>query len=470
MTVSNKYKWLLAVPGALILSVTGAGAETIDLKTAVQAAIDSHPEISQAIQNKEAIEFERDQAQGLFLPRVSVEGSAGIRRLENRTRRALGISDQTLYPIEGSVFAEQVLFDSGSRSAELKRQAARTDGAALRVGERSEFIALNVARQYLDYMLQQRVLAAAEDNVSFHQLLVTDLREGVSKGSISIADQQQAEERMQAARIRRTEASEDLNNAAISFMMLTGIPISEVVLPESPRASLPQTLADAVAAARERNPRVREAQADVDAAHQVVNKAEAELGPTVSLEGRGRVGDDLDGFRGSTNDLQARIVLRWDLYNGGINRAKVQEMTRRASEARFRLHQLTREAEEEVRQAWNRWQAEGTRLTDLEQQSKVTDDLLMSYREQFNVGRRSLLDVLDSQNTRFNVQVRTETSRLAQVFAEYQILAATDTLLTALGVEAPTGANAYARARFDVPDTEPAELMRRRYSRGGPGE
>lgn len=466
MTVSNTHKWLLAVPGAFILSVAGASAETIDLKTAVQAAVDSHPEINQAIQNKEAIEFERDQAQGLFLPRISVEGSAGIRRLENRTRRALNLEDQTLYPVEGSVFAEQVLFDSGSRSAELKRQAARTDGAALRVSERSEFIALNVARQYLDYMLQQRVVAAAEDNVSFHQLLVNDLREGVSKGSISIADQQQAEERLQAARIRRTEASEDLNNAAISFMTLTGISISEVVMPESPRGSMPQTLADAVAAARERNPRVREAEADVDAAYQVVNKAKAELGPTLSLEGRGRVGDDLDGFRGSTNDLQARVVLRWDLYNGGINRAKVQEMTRRASETRFRLHQLTREAEEEVRQAWNRWQTEGARLTDLESQSKVSDDLLMSYREQFNVGRRSLLDVLDSQNTRFNVQVRTETSRLAQVFAEYQILAATDTLLTALGIETPTGANTYARERFDVPDMEPAELMRRRYPRG----
>ena len=209
MTVGKRCKWLLAVPGALILSVASAHAESVDLKTAVQAAIDSHPEINQAIQNKEAIEFEREQAQGLFLPRVSVEGSVGVRRLENRTRRALNLEDQTLYPLEASVFAEQVIFDSGSRNAELKRQAARTDGAALRVSERSEFIALNVARQYLDYMLQQRILAAAEDNVSFHQTLVGDLREGVSKGSISIADQQQSEERLQAAKIRRTEAAEE---------------------------------------------------------------------------------------------------------------------------------------------------------------------------------------------------------------------------------------------------------------------
>jgi adhesin transport system outer membrane protein len=207
MTANSKSKWLLAVPGALILSVAGvASAQEIDLKSAVAAALETNPEINQAAQNKEAIEFERKQAQGQFLPRVSVEGSAGIRRLENATRRSLNIADETLYPLEANVLAEQMVFDSGARGAELKRQAARTDGAALRVEERSEFIALNVARQYLDYLLQERIVAASDDNVTFHQKLVGDLREGVSKGSISIADQQQAEERLQAAKVRRTEA------------------------------------------------------------------------------------------------------------------------------------------------------------------------------------------------------------------------------------------------------------------------
>jgi hypothetical protein len=42
---------------------------------------------------------------------------------------------------------------------------------------------------------------------------------------------------------------------------------------------------------------------------------------------------------------------------------------------------------------------------------RVADDLLLSYREQFNIGRRSLLDVLDAQNTRYNVQAQAETAR-----------------------------------------------------------
>jgi outer membrane protein, adhesin transport system len=464
MTNTKMLKWMMA-PGALMLAVAGtAQAQTVDLKSAVEVALESHPEINQAIQNKEAIEFEREQAQGLFLPRISVEGSAGIRRLENATRRTLGISDQELYPVEAGVRAEQILFDSGNRANELKRQASRTDGAAYRVEERSQFVALQVTRQYLDYLLQQRIVAASDDNVTFHTKLVGDLREGVSKGSISIADQQQAEERLQAAKARLTEAQQDMINTSIAFRTLTGLDIDQgAVMPGSLRAKLPPTLAEAIEKVRLQNPKVREAQADLDAAHAVVGKAKADLGPTVSLEGNARVGDDIDGFRGETNDLQAKVVMRWQLFDGGINRAKVQEMLRRSSEARFRLHQVSREAEEDVRVSWNAWTQQGKLVGELDQQAHVSDDLLLSYREQFNVGRRSLLDVLDAQNTRYNVQVRAETARFAQNFAEYKVLAAENELIQAMDVATPAGAKADARARFKVGPTPSAETGRRRY-------
>ncbi len=464
----TNFKKLLLTSAALV-GITGvagfASAETVTLRDAMAIAIDSHPEINQAIQNKEAIEFEREQAQGLFLPRISVEGSAGVRRLENPSRRALGIDDDTLNPLEASIRGEQIIFDSGNRSNELKRQAARTDGAANRIEERSEFIALQVARQYLDYLLQQRIVAASADNVTFHEKLAGDLSEGVRQGSISIADQQQAEERLQSARARLTEAREELTNTAISVRTLTGLDIDEAaILPESLRAKLPADLTDAIEQTRIKNPKVREAQADLDAAYAMIGKAKADLGPTLSLEGQARHGDEVDGVRGKTTDLQARIVARWLVFDGGINRAKVQEMVRRASEARFRLHQVSREAEEDVRRSWNVWINQGKLVNELDQQSKVADDLLMSYREQFNVGRRSLLDVLDAQNTRYNVQVRAETARFANQFAEYKILAAENALLQAVELNAPASAKAEARTRFHVGPTPPAETMRRRYA------
>jgi outer membrane protein, adhesin transport system len=437
----------------------------VTLEQAIAAALETSPEINQAIMNKEAIEFEREQAQGLYLPRVDIEASAGIRRIENPTRRTLGIEDDALYPLEAGISAEQTLVDFGRRRGELLRQAARTDGAALRVAERSENTALLVSRQYLDILLQQRIVAAADDNVTFHRNLVGDLGQGVQQGSISIADQQQAQERLQAALVRLTEAEEALINAQISLQTLTGLNVAGAAMPQSLKAAVSPSLGDAVSEARQNNPKVKEASADVDAAHAMVEKANGDLYPTIGVEARGRVGEDIDGFNGKTNDVQARVVMRWNIFDGGINRAKVQEMVRRSSEARFRLHEVGRFAEEDVRRAWNSMSTQRKIEDELETQSRVSDDLLLSYREQFNVGRRSLLDVLDAQNTRYNVQVRLETARFSEQFSEYQVLAATNKLLNSLGLSAPAAGVSDARGRFDYGPPAPAELQRRRYPR-----
>ena len=441
---------------------TGAA---IDMRSAIETAIASNPEIIQAQMNTEAIQFEREQAQGLYFPTIDLEASAGVRRLENNTRRTLGIADDWLEPLEAQIAADWTVFDFGRRRGELLRQAARVDGASLRVVERSEFVALQVARQYLNILLQERIVAAAQDNVLFHQQMSGSLQQGVDQGSISVADLQQAEERLQAALVQSEEAAEDLTNARTALRRLTGLDIDAVLLPPTYPALMPTNEEAAIGLARTRNPLVMEAQADVDAANAQVTSAKGELYPEIGVDARGRIGDDIDGFQGETNDVQARVYIRWNIFNGGIYQAQVQEMVRRASEARYRLHDRVREAEEDVANAWTAMNTQARVGQALERQSAVSDDLLLSYRSQFNIGRRSLLDVLDAQNTRFNTQVRRETSRFSEIFAQYQVLAATNLFLEALGLAPGAGAGMMERERFDYGPSVPAELHRRRYPR-----
>ncbi|WP_155265072.1 TolC family protein [Sphingomonas segetis] len=453
----SKKSWMLTIPGALILSASPAWG--VDLREAVQSALATNPQIRQAVSNRAATQQELEQGKGLYYPRISVEGSAGVRELRNPTRRRIGIADKTLWPIEGDLIVDQLLFDSGGRAAEVRRQAARSDAAAARVQERSEFVALNVSRTYIDYLLQQRLVAIAQDNVTFHERLAGDLREGVAKGSISIADQQQAEERLQAARARVTEAREDLDTAAITFQTLTGVPIDTVSMPPDLTQCMPATLQEAEAAARVTNPRVREAMADLATSREEIRAARAELGPKFSLEGRARAGHDIDGFEGRTTDLQALGVLRWTLYNGGTKEANVREQQERTNEVHARLFQRTREAEEDVRSAWSRLQNQTALASELEAQGRISDDLLLSYREQFNIGRRSLLDVLDAQNSRYNVQQQAETARLAKLYAQYRVLAAENRLIECLGVQAPAAAQQTEMARYHVNPIPPADLQ-----------
>jgi adhesin transport system outer membrane protein len=455
-----KKHWTLMIPGALLLCATPAAA--IELRDAVQAALQTNPEIRQAIHNKEATLREREQAEGLWLPRISVEASAGVRDLDNPSRRQAGIDNETLWPLEASVTADQLLFDMGGRQAEIRRQASRTDAAAARVEERSEYVALNVSRAYIDYVLQQRLVAISEDNATFHERLAGDLREGVAKGSISIADQQQAEERLQSARARVTEAREDLETAGIQFRTLAGVPIDQVSMPPDLSQCMPATLEEAEALARQSNPRVQESIADLSTARELIKAAKSDMGPRFNLEGTARVGDDVDGgpldqgVSGRTTDLMARVVMRWLVFNGGTNIKNVREQQARADEAHARLFEMTRRAEEDSRSAWSRLTNQGRLVSELETQSRVSDDLLLSYREQFNVGRRSLLDVLDAQNTRYNVQAQAETARMAKLYAQYRVLASANRLIECLSVQMPQAAWSDERTRFKV-NPVPAE-------------
>ena len=446
--------WLAATP-----------SYALTLKEAVNTALHSNPEIGQAIENREAIEFELRQAKGLYLPSVDLEGSAGVRLLDDASRRALDIDDDELNAAEVGVVVTQKLLDFGARRAEVDRQASRVDGASFRVLERSQVIALAVVQDYLEYLLQARIVADTAQNVGFHQGILGEIREGVEGGALTDADRQQAEERLLAARSRNVEALGELEEAKIRFFKTVGVPLGKPSMPGSVAGSLPTSLDSAIGLARDNSPRIKAARSDIDTAAADVRAARAKYYPELFAEGRARTGTDVDGAEGTTNDLQARLVLRWNLYRGGIDKANEQEKIRRASEQRLVLHQVDREIEEVVRTSWERRFRRADLARLLKAQSSVNDSLVSSYREQFKVGQRSLLDVLDAQNTRFNTKILADTATFASLFAEYRILATTGGLVDVLGLSAPEQADAYARAEFDTPNAPPADDYARTPSR-----
>jgi adhesin transport system outer membrane protein len=111
-SIGRSFGFLMA---ATILSCGSANALT--LKEAIAVAVESNPEIGQAIENREAIEFELRQAKGLYLPSIDLEASTGARRLDNSSRRALDQEDDALYPSEAGVVITQKLYDHGGRRA-----------------------------------------------------------------------------------------------------------------------------------------------------------------------------------------------------------------------------------------------------------------------------------------------------------------------------------------------------------------
>ena len=205
----------------LLPVLAASQAVALTLEESIAAALKTNPSIGQAIENRRATEFELRQARGLFLPRVDFEASTGARELDSPARRAAGLVGSTLYPQEVGAVIQQSLINLNSRS-EIEYQASRVDGASLRVLERSENIALQVALAYHEILLKEAIVRLSRENIVFHDMLLGDIRQGTQGGTLTIADQRQGEERALAARSRQVEANEELEAAQIRFIRLAG--------------------------------------------------------------------------------------------------------------------------------------------------------------------------------------------------------------------------------------------------------
>jgi adhesin transport system outer membrane protein len=444
---------------SLVLAPPPAAA--ISLREAIKVALEANPAIGEAIANREATQFELRQARGLYLPQVDLEGRYGPQNFDSPGTRLSGTSDDVLERKEANLTLSQLIFNGLGRRGAVEEQAARVDAASHRVYERSEFIGLGVVREYLEFGRLGRIIKLAEENLSYHRKILADVKKGAEEGTLSVADTQLAQERVYSVEAQLTLAREDRNAAAISFYKLIGIPLDSYEGAPLPPNALPGSLDDGIGVARQSNPLIQVAEAEVDAAYGIRKQANSELYPKLSLDLRGRHGDDLDGVFGRETDLRAELVMRWNLYRGGIDIAAKQEALRRIDEARFRLDQAYRDVEETMRLAWNRRTQEAERLAQLESSLKQLDLLVVSYQEQFKIGERTLLDLLNTQNNKFNTEVAVETARFAVHFADYGILAAAGRLLPTLQLAPPAQATAYARDAFRVPLTPEAETQKR---------
>lgn len=431
-----------------------AGAET--LAEAVALAVYGNPEIGQAQANRNAIDFELRQARGLYLPQIDLEASIGPEWTDRGS-----IDSEVLLRRELSIVLQQMIFDGFATDAEVERQAARVDAAAYRVFERSEFIGLDAVQAYLDILRQTELVELARENIVVHQETLANVQQRANAGQSSIADVQQTQERLQAAEATLVELQSGLEEARITYQRITGQPPGPLVRPVTIAAVLPGSMEAAIGQALTANPTMSLAIADLDTSYADFKAANANFYPTLDLEASATAGWDIGGTEGEGHSAQALLVLRYNLFRGGIDTANREEQVRRIDEARQRLLGVERNVEELVRQTYNQLNTATARLALLQAQAVLSEQVRESYRQQFTIGARTLLDVLDAENELFNVRVQLATTAYAEEFARYRIMASMGSLLSTLGIEPPPEAIANRRAGAGVPPTPESETMHR---------
>ncbi|MGM0421557.1 MAG: TolC family outer membrane protein [Pseudomonadota bacterium] len=440
-TLFTSFKYAVAVVAITCIVPVNAQAQPVGdtdltLQEAVSKGILTNPEYGIVANDRRAVDEELNQAKALYYPSVDLLADMGFEHTDTET-----IDDEDLFRSRASVTLTQMLFDGYEARSEVERQRARVLSTASRVNEVAEFTGLDITESFLDVLRQRDLLAIARANVQDHLRLMQTIEDGAQSGTVTEGDVAQAEARLSQARATESETRQDLREAESRFRREVGDTPERLIFPEVPRDSLNPDVEDAVVKALSHSPTLDIFEADIDVAEAEAEGTGSSLYPQVDLELNGTVGDNVSGIEGGEERASALAVVRWNLYRGGADRARQREFIYRHAIAKERRADTARQVEQDIRDTWAGIVAANERAQQFLEQAEANERVVQVYLDQFTLDRRTLLDVLDSQNELFVSRSANVNALYTEIFGMYRLLALQGRLLTTLGVNAPKEAN-----------------------------
>lgn len=443
----DRFGFALAFVPWLVAGGMAVPALAASLEESVRAGL-VNPEVREAAASRRAIAHDLREARALYYPTLDLRGSVGPEWFDEPNAAGRN-GDHWLWERQGSVLIKQMLFDGYSTSSEVERQQARVHAAAARVIERSEFIALDVVQAYLDVLRQIDLVQFAEDNVRAHVTTNQDVQRRVSAGRSGLGDQRQTESRLAQARADLVNAQRRFEDARAFYARLVGSEALKLKKPTLSEKILPATLQQALNSTAATNPSVTVALRDIEAAEARARSTDAPFWPRLDLEVTGSQGHNIDGLQGDNDSFSALLVARWNLYSGGGDSARRRAAVERVAESRERMMKIKIQADEETRRSWNALVYQRRQVKVLGERLTSAEGVLAAYRQQFSVGQRDLLDVLDAQNDVFLARSAHTTAQFSALFAGYRLVAVSGELLAVFQIKDPDeGAGGRAMAKM----------------------
>ncbi|MBC2711873.1 MAG: TolC family protein [Desulfosarcina sp.] len=409
-------------PGNAI-TVDWAAISTLDLEAAVEIALAGNPGLEAAAARVRQAKAQVDQARSTYWPRLDANASgARVELSENTYQRNLTtarivnptatIEDPEEY-FNADLTASWTLFDGFER---------KFSNASARYGKQSSTAALNDARRLLisavalsyfsaQLALENIAIAKADEEFNQGQLSDAEARHRVGTGSLS--DVLNFQVRKNQAKTTRINQEYRFEIALYGLAALLGLPESRMpshvqlarLSQETTSELSTPPVDDLIDDAMDNRPDIQQAQWGIKQTKAQIKVAQADYYPTVALAGSidGERTDN-PGFGRDDFGNQIRVGLSYNLFAGGLTRAKVREVRHREVELEKRLEELILFATSDIRSSVALVATAQTQVTLQRENVDLVQRTRDLVEKEYNAGQGSLVRLNEAQKDLTTVQ------------------------------------------------------------------
>jgi adhesin transport system outer membrane protein len=328
------------------------------------------------------------------------------------------------------------VFHFGTTQSEVRRQEARVKSEAYLLQGTSENIALQASRVYLNLLRNMELYELAKENLLNHERIADQMKLRSTSGVDRKADLDQVMGRFALAQSNVVVTNANIADGKTDYQAVIGHLPEDLVKVAPMDSAIPAAMDEAEQVALKNHPILKSALADLEARRAQYETAKRVNYPSLDVAVDYKWQEDVD-YPGTYEEMMASAVVRFNIFNGFRNKGRIAETSHLINEANEILNSAQRQVVQSIRLSWEAYMAAKERVTHLEEYVKATGATTAAFAEQWNIGRRTMFDVLDTQAEYITAKSDLVKAKYDKLYAEYRILNGMGKLIDTLGLHMP---------------------------------
>ena len=402
------------------------------LKESVSKVLDTNPIILERLANYKETAKDLSIARSEYLPTLDLVSSMGNEKTDHKNRDILA-NDTSLAYYENSLTLMWNIFNGFGTRNKVDYQKSRILAAAYNFIEKANNSAFEMTRQYIELIKQRELLKNAEENVKTNKDIFLKIQTLYKAGISAKSEVRKIQSSLYLAKSNYVVQQNNLLDVVFKFKKIYGDEIDYNLL-SIPKFNLlmPHTLTEATAYAIRNNPSIMVSNYNIKAAEYLKKQREKSFYPKIDLIAQQNLDNNTYGIRGNRNRFRAGITLTYNLYRGGADKATSEKSIAAIYRNVQTRLELQRETTESLELSWSAYTMLKKQLKALQQYRNFSKKTLDLYLKEYNLGQRTLLDLLSAQKDFINSKAQIITAKYNELFAKYRVLDAMGLLVAGI--------------------------------------
>jgi len=407
----------LLIPAICCLWMSALAAES--LKSIVGHVLETNPVIKERLKNYNATREEVSIADAGYYPTLDLESSVG----KKYTNRLSGGTEETYNVFQNALILRQNIFNGFSTHEQVNYQKMRTLAAAFSYLEKANDVTLQTIKVYLDLLRQKELLENSRINVLHNEKIYEKVSKAYKAGLTTLSEVSKIQSSLSLAKSNMMVQKNKLTNALFNFRRVTGHLVKyEDLKKPTFNLKLPKSLKEASMYALEYNPSLLVGKYNIKGAEALYRESKSKFMPTVDLELAEHYNDNFDTLLTKDDRFQAMVVVRYNLFNGGADEATRRNRLSKLSREVEVVNDLRRQVIESVDLSWSAYELALDQIPFLKEYQKQSAETLKLYAKEYEMGERSLLDLLATENDLKRANDELINARYNLLLSKYRIL------------------------------------------------